>query len=163
MTIKKSHLEMFPLPLLAALVLGALAREAYQLGGKRLPVGVKWNPRDLTAYINLPDLPAVGGPDYIKLVPSDFDGLSVTKTRLQLEALLIAPYGEIRNNQVARLVALNDECEARRMRDRCKRIKGLLRRAGVSLTPTARRKRVQQHQEGCRKSNTSSDRDAEQS
>jgi hypothetical protein len=131
MTIKKAQLEMFPVRIFAALAFGQLAREAIRLGGDRVPVGIKWEPDEIEAYLKLPDPPTTGGPDFIRLVPSDFDGVSTKKTVLSLESLFLAPYAHLGCRQLSRRAGLKDDSEGRRILQRCDRIKGLLRRAGL--------------------------------
>lgn len=143
MTIKKPQLELLTLRIFCELILGELVREAIRLGGGRLPVGIRWSPAEIQAYISLPSPPQTSGPDYITLVPSDFDGLSVKKTMIQLESLFIAPYAHIGCRPLARRMGLQDNSEARRMLKRCDRIKPLLRRAGFDVKELM--KRIRSH------------------
>jgi|GEM_PF-3312442 len=133
MTIQKAQLELLPLRTFSAHVFGRLAREALRLGGGRLPVGIRWMRRELMTYTRLPSPPEAGGPDYITLVPSDFDGLSVKQTVMNLESLFIAPYAYLGCRPLTRRVGLKDDSEARRILARCDRIKALLRRANLDV------------------------------
>ncbi len=143
MTIKKAQLTMFPVRPFAAHAFGQLAREAMTLGGGRLPVGIKWDPDELELYLSLPDLPITGGPDFITMVPSDFDGLSTKKTLLNLESLFLAPYAHLGCRQLSRSAGLKDNSEGRRILQRCDRIKALLRRAGLDPKELMARIRAQ--------------------
>lgn len=134
MVIMRAHLELLPLQTLCAHIFGGLAREALELGGGRLPVGIKWKRNELQPYLDLEDLQETGGPVYIEIRPSDFDGLSVKKTMMALESLVIAAFEHLGScYQIARRVGLKDEYQARRMLRRCGRIKALLRRAGFDV------------------------------
>jgi len=134
MTLKQTHLHLMSLNLLRDLALGALLKEACEeFGGpKHLPV--KWRSRDTEPYLKLGPLPRTGGDVYLTLKLKDFSARTLTETLHDLEAILAAPFDDIRTNQLGRMIE-RKEHDVRRIRKRSMRVTGLLRRARYACRP----------------------------